>query len=850
MTVSISRYLFNMLRRLMFLWVKTSVQGSLPKLPDNEIDARKPIIYVLQNRSLSDLLVLDSECLKAGLPRPYAPLKGQDIDETHAYFFLTKPEGVIVRREKMHNAPRLQRLARAVSNNDGTDVQIVPVSVFWGRQPDKEQSAFKLLFAWNYNVGNRFKKFLAVLFHGRQTLVHFNAPMSLKEVVDEGQDTERTLRKINRILRVHFRQLHTSVNGPDLSHRRTLVGSLIESDVVRRAIDKEVEEQGITHEKAYLRAKKYANEIVSDYSHPVVRFMDILLTWFWNKIYNGVEVNHIEPVRDLAKDHEIVYLPCHRSHIDYLLLSYVLYYRGLQVPHIAAGINLNMPIVGSILRRGGAFFIRRSFKGNPLYSTVFHEYLHTLFTRGFPTEFFVEGGRSRTGRTLKPKTGMLSIMLRSYLRSHSKPIALVPVYIGYEKVLEASTYMGELRGAKKKKESPLDIFRTVAALKEDFGNAFVNFGEPMKLGEFLDNEQPDWREQEYDEEFRPEWLRQTTDNLGIEMAKRINRASAVNSVNMVGMALLNTPRMALGEEELALLLNAMNTLVSRVPYSSHVTRVELDGQAMIKQVEALNMVERRSDSLGDIICLDERNTVLMTYYRNNILHLLAIPSMICRLFSNCYELERNEILTKCQTFYPFLKAELFLRWEISELEEVVDQWLSALVEVDLLIQDGYVYIRPDSSTSEFVTMTNLSRAIQQPLERYFVVVSLLLRNGSGHVDAVELEKQSQEMAQRLSMLHGQNAPEFFDKTLFRCFIGELQASRLVGTDDNDMLTFAGDIRVMAEDSRRLLPSEIRHSIGQVTWGTTGSEPVPEASTQNDELEKTEKSEEKEKVETP
>ena len=823
-TVSIGRYLFNMLRRLMFLWVKTSVQGTLPQLPDNEVDAKKPIIYVLHNRSLSDLLVLDQECVKAGLPRPYAALTGQDIQENHTYFFLTKPEGMIVRREKMYNSPRLMRLAQAVSKNEGTDVQIVPVSVFWGRQPDKEQSAFKLLFAWNYNVGSRFKKFLAVLFHGRQTLIHFNAPMSLKEIVDEGQDEERTLRKINRILRVHFRQLHTSVNGPDLSHRRTLVDSLISSDVIRRAIEKEVQEKGIKPEKAYLRARKYANEIVSDYSHPVVRFMDILLTWFWNKIYSGVEVNHIEPVRELAKDHEIVYLPCHRSHIDYLLLSYVLYYRGLQVPHIAAGINLNMPVVGSVLRRGGAFFIRRSFKGNPLYSTVFHEYLHTLFTRGFPTEFFVEGGRSRTGRTLKPKTGMLSIMLRSYLRSHSKPIALVPIYIGYEKVLEASTYMGELRGAKKKKESPLDIFRTVAALKEDFGNAFVNFGVPMKLEEFLDKEQPGWQEQEYDEEYRPDWLRQTTDNLGIEIAKRINTAAAINSVNMVGMALLNTPRMALGEEELVLLLNAMTTLMSRVPYSDHITRPDLDGQAMVKQVESLKMVERRSDSLGDIICLDERNTVLMTYYRNNILHLLAIPSMICRLFSSADQLEHSEIVKKCQNFYPYLKAELFLRWDNSELEEVVNQWLNALVDVALLTRKGDTYMRPDTSTAEFITMTILSRAIQQPLERYFVVISLLLRNGSGNVDAVELEKQSQEMSQRLSMLHGQNAPEFFDKTLFRYFIDELKAGGLVEADEAGHLTFGEQIAAMAEDSRRLLPSEIRHSIGQVTWANSADEP--------------------------
>ena len=105
-------------------------------------------------------------------------------------------------------------------------------------------------------------------------------------------------------------------------------------------------------------------------------------------------------MQDVAQGNEIVYVPCHRSHIDYLLLSYLLFRNGLTPPHIAAGINLNMPVIGSILRRGGAFFMRRSFKGNQLYTAVFNEYLHTLFSRGFSTEYFVEGGRSRTGRML------------------------------------------------------------------------------------------------------------------------------------------------------------------------------------------------------------------------------------------------------------------------------------------------------------------------------------------------------------------------------------------------------------------------------------------------------------------
>src|SRR5690606_39327280 len=124
------------------------------------------------------------------------------------------------------------------------------------------------------------------------------------------------------------------------------------------------------------------------------------------------------------------------------------------------GINLNMPLIGGLLRRGGAFFMRRTFRGNPLYTAVFNEYLHTLFCRGFPVEYFVEGGRSRTGRTLQPKTGMLAITLRSFLRSSRLPIAFVPVYIGYERVLEGRTYLGELRGAAKKKESIGDMFRS------------------------------------------------------------------------------------------------------------------------------------------------------------------------------------------------------------------------------------------------------------------------------------------------------------------------------------------------------------------------------------------------------
>jgi 1-acyl-sn-glycerol-3-phosphate acyltransferase len=116
----------------------------------------------------------------------------------------------------------------------------------------------------------------------------------------------------------------------------------------------------------------------------VVRAFALFLTWVWNRVYNGVEVHNFERVTTVAPDHGIIYVPCHRSHVDYLLLSYIIFTRGLMVPHIAAGANLNLPVVGSILRRSGAFFLRRKIKGDPLYTAVFLEYLHMMIDRGFP----------------------------------------------------------------------------------------------------------------------------------------------------------------------------------------------------------------------------------------------------------------------------------------------------------------------------------------------------------------------------------------------------------------------------------------------------------------------------------
>ncbi|MCY1515477.1 Glycerol-3-phosphate acyltransferase [compost metagenome] len=475
-----------------------------------------------------------------------------------------------------------------------------------------------------------------------------------------------------------------------------------------------------------------------------------------------------------------------------------------------------MPVVGSILRRGGAFFMRRSFRGNQLYTAVFNEYLHSLFTRGFSTEYFVEGGRSRTGRMLNPRTGMLAITLRSYLRDSRRPIVFVPVYIGYERVFEGRTYLGELRGAAKKKESVFDLVKVLGALKQRFGQVWVNFGEPIHLSAFLEQQQPGWRQQPFAPEYRPDWLNETTNELGREVARRINDAAAINPVNLVALALLSTNRQALDEHALARVLDLYLGLLRQAPYSPDATLPEGDGQGLLEYVKSLGLLAEQKDALGRICYLDEQNAVLMTYYRNNILHVFALPALIASFFQNNARISREQLLNYTRALYPYLQAELFIRWDLEELDAVVDQWLDALVAHGLLNRDNDFYIRPAPSSRQFVLLTVLARAITQTLQRFYMAIALLLNAGQKQLSAEELEDLCTVMAQRLSILHGLNAPEFFDKSLFRHFIQTLLDQRVLSKDEAGKLSYREKLGDLAEGvAKRVLPAEIRLSIRQV-----------------------------------
>lgn len=802
-------------RKILFLWVRTDVSGNSREALG--LDPDKPVCYVLQYSSMSSRLVLEQEVLRSNLPGAEAslPVKNGPV---HSFFFLYRRiGGLFQKRQTPVPTSEFKALVRYGLEHPDKDVQIIPVSLFWGRSPDKEKSLVKLLLSDTWSVAGRLQKLLIIMLHGRNTYVQFNQPLSLKQVIEEYRHSEeRANRKLARILRTHFRRVRQAVLGPDLSHRRTLVEGLVRTQAVKEAIRETARQDDIPPEKVRAKAYKYADEIAASMSIVTIRFLEVVLSWLWNRIYNGIAVNNIRVAKEVAQDNAVVYVPCHRSHIDYLLLSYVLYKNGLMPPHIAAGINLNMPIVGPILRRGGAFFMRRSFKDNPLYATVFNEYMHVMFTRGYSVEYFVEGGRSRTGRMLQPRPGMLAMTVRSFLRNHRKPIVFVPVYVGYEKVMEGRSYLGELRGKKKQKESVFGLAKTVRKLSKSFGRVAVNFGEAIPLEDVLNETHPSWRNEAYDSEYRPSWLPEAVERLATRVAANINASVAVNPIGMTATVLLGTDRLAMDESQLIRLMDQYANLLKAFPYARTVTMPEGSGKDWVTYCENMGLVTRQPQQLGDIIALEGSNAILMTYYRNNIQHLFALPSLIASLFENKDSLQREKIVFLASVAYPYLQSELFLKYEPDEVEGVINQWIDLMIEQGLIVEeDGRIY-RPEEGTDAMLRLRVLSRFIIQTLERYHIAIGILRKYGSGRISAAELEEQSTLLAERMSILFGLNAPEFFDKSLFRNFIANMQKNGVITTDDNGLLSYTEGLNEVAEDARLVLSVEKRQAIQQVT----------------------------------
>lgn len=812
--------------KLLDLVVTPHVLGEIPSDAATDSQApqqanKKVVCYVLQNYSRSNALVVDGETRRLKLPAALDPLTIETQKEKAAVIFLQHQDDHNLLQPTTHSfPPRLLRLIEFLEKHPDYDIELIPVTVLWGRSPDKEDSLLKLLFADTWATPGKIKQLMNIGVHGRQSYLEFHDGQSLKSLVQYANIHHPNMSPVTYIvshLNQYLDRQREVILGPDLSDRRNVMQSLIKAPDVQDAIRKESIRSKVSMIDAERKAIGFVNEIASDYSASAVHFADKALTRLWTQLYDGVEVHNFSTVRELVNDYEVIYTPCHRSHIDYLLLSYVIYKRGLMVPYIAAGDNLNMPFVGQLLRGGGAFFIRRSFRGNALYTSVFKEYLFSILSRNTPLEYFIEGGRSRTGRLLPPKTGMLAMTVHSHLRGRAKPIVFIPTYVGYERLMEGATYVGEMNGKAKESESIWGIIQTLKKIERIFGKVHVNFGEPVFLDDLLKEHGADQIKIEHNDDPVPQEVSNAVNSSANAILENINRAVVINPVSLLSLILLATPKHTLDEEICVKQLDTYRNLLTAIPYDGRTQVTPLSGKEIIAYGLKLKLIKRVPHVLGDIIAIADNQAILLTYFRNNILHAFVLPSLIAALVEHNGRISKADLLNVIRTLYPFLKAELFLKWKDAEINAQVTEYIDALAQANLIFIDDEDFIFcPAPNSEDHNQLAVLAAPVRQSLERYYMTLALISQRGSGNISIRQVEELSHLVGQRLSVLYEFNSPEFFDKALFQSFVKVLTEQGYIKTNEDHAIVYGEQFSNVAQYANLVLDDVTLQMLQHIT----------------------------------
>jgi len=811
MMMSILRSFFYLLLTLpLRLLVRSKIVQDVQASVETETS---PIFYVIGHQSASDLLTLQAACKQQKLPDPLSKIKinGKFFDRT---LCLEKPKPVFSWCKTKQTTALHQGLDILNQHdiNKELDAQLIPVNLIWGRVPTQEKN--------NANVSSLLaeqasptwlQKLFIVLFLGHDNLVRYSQALSLREMSDYHGNDEITAHKLLRVARFHFHRQNIAAKGPRLIHRQQMFTALFANPSVMRIIKDEAKSKNLSTEQVKKQAQTMMEEIAGDYSVSLVRLGERILRWLWGRLYSDIKVNNSQVLRELAQDgHEIIYVPCHRSHMDYLLLSYVILQEGLVMPRIAAGINLNFWPAGPVFRKGGAFFIRRSFAGNRLYSTIFREYLGLLFERGYSVKYYTEGGRSRTGRLLNPKTGMLAMTIQSLLRGINRPLTLVPVYLGYEHVMEVGTYHKELSGSEKKKESIFGVLKAIKNLR-NYGNGYVNFGEPININDYLNKQVPNWKSAVNPiNPQKPSWLTPTVNDMANQLMGRINQCAALNGVALVALILHACENKALAKADLEKQLDFALNIQRQAPFSEQLTIPEESGCELLAHVISLNKVTISTDSFGTIISLGDSASLEMRYYRNNILHTYALISLVCKLLTHNGKISQKQLIEQTVSILATLKDDLFLWQTPEEMTKQTEQVLVFLEKSGIAKHSKAEFWSLTDNTQQLSHIYHMAECIDESLQRLAIITSLATHLAP--LSRQDLEQKVVAIAKRLAVLNNITAPELIDKKAQATLINTMREQGYIELNKDGLLITTDTMKQLKTSVTNLVAIEVLQSI--------------------------------------
>ncbi len=579
---------------------------------------------------------------------------------------------------------------------------VVPVLVAYGRRREKEdESLFNILFGQMEHTGT-LRRLITFIRYSRQAFVMPAEPVNLTDYLSANSSVprEELIQALRGELIDRIEEEKTAIVGPALKSRAELIGMVMHDPNLNRFIDEYAQKTKKDRAGVAKDARRYLYEIASDYQETFVEIWLKILTWLWNTVYDGLSVDSegLAKIRNLSKKMPFVIISCHRSHIDYLLLSYVFYKNNIQLPFIAAGNNLSFFPLGYIFRRSGAFFLRRSFRGNDVYGEVFSKYLATLLHEGLPLEFFIEGGRSRTGKMVMPKYGLLSMIIQAYQDKYCENLACVPVYIGYDRVIEERSYLKELSGAPKVQENTVEIIKTTKILRKRYGRVYINIGEPIIIKDYLEAQDKPMEQMTLDE--RQSLYRK----IGYETVLEINKVSVVTPFALVASGLLSHDRRGISHDELSGILNEFNEYLSTrdVKFAAtfaHRERAIADALNIFNSTDLISRIEaeEEEEEMQEVVySLADAKRLNLEYYKNNILHFFM---SICFAATAMVKNNEDEMsLAKVMGDYKFLKWLLWNEFIFDERRddvEEVDDVLTYLHSRSMIVtkeRDGEVWI--------------------------------------------------------------------------------------------------------------------------------------------------------------
>lgn len=654
-----------------------------------------PVIFCFSNGGMIESFILRRILLKSGFPE----LGSSQASSTTALQFIhdltnNRPVLIWVGEGEPRSAEEetwSERFLNIVQKHPKLhgNVTVIPLLLLWQRAPDLGKRSLRRIFFGSRVNPNLIAKILMMVRRNSSAMIRNAPPVTIQEFFGSSQHHRNPARALRRKIVISIIEERKVLLGPMYYTPAFVRDAIFQDKDLRSLIERLAQEEAVPAADVYHRAGNLLSEIASQQNYYLLEVLFRFFNWYWQKKFRNIYVNddQLTKIRELNKSKPVVFIPCHRTHLDYLLICYVLLSRKMASPHIAAGINLNFWPVGRILRLAGAYYIRRSFRGDRLYGDILRRYVKFLFDRGFTQLFFIEGGRSRTGKLLSPKYGMIKMFVEAYKNSVHDDLLFVPVAITYDQIPEQDSYQKEALGQKKKSESVTSLLGARKAMKKNLGSCYVFFGDPVSIKESRQHLG------DYDG-MNPDNRLTFIQKLSFRILHRINRKVVITPTGLVGIVLLRNDKTALSREELIkecqLLLNycLLPKALQEVPVADnllHAPKETLE-QAIDQLLSANGLKEQ-----DGLLTANTSKILTLSLSKNNIIHHFLVPGIasLTRLF---HPNSKEQAFEEALILRDRLKFEFFFSRTEKFQTEFNQEW-KTLEDSNLLSESAGYFLR-------------------------------------------------------------------------------------------------------------------------------------------------------------